>query len=208
MLGAERRGRSVVLCRPPPPRKKKLMRASSEEGFLWVKVRKRWKEWKCSGATERVLRWVSRGVPCYWKAGAPAPWNMGQSMMDASPAEVDWVEREASRCVNSGAWREVNSLQYCSRVFLVPKPGLDSEGRVKYRLIIDLRPLNMHCVDFKTKYETLAKLGTLISEGETVSFMSFDLADAYNCLQIDEKYQNFFGFNLRGRQFLMTVVQW
>jgi len=77
---------------------------------------------------------------------------------------------------------------------------------VKYRLIIDLRPLNIHCEEFKTKYETLAKLGTLISEGETVSFMSFDLADAYNCLQIDPEFQQYFGFNLRGRKFVMTAL--
>ena len=46
-------------------------------------------------------------------------------------------------------------------------------------------------------YETLAKLGTLIADGETCSFLSFDLADAYHALQIDPAYQKYFGFILR-----------
>jgi hypothetical protein len=91
-------------------------------------------------------------------------------------------------------------------VFLVPKSDLDSQGRRKWRLIIDLRPLNVHCVDFKTRYETLSKLGTLIAEGETCAFLSFDLADAYNCLQIDPEYQQYFGFDLRGKKYVMTAL--
>jgi hypothetical protein len=83
-------------------------------------------------------------------------------------------ERETVRCVRSGAWQEVDRLHCRSRVFLVPKKEVDAEGRKKWRLIIDLRPLNVHCREFKSRYETLAKLGSLTSEGETVSFMSFD----------------------------------
>ena len=39
-----------------------------------------------------------------------------------------------------------------------------------------------------------------------MTFMSFDLADAYNCLGIQEEFQKFFGFNLRGRLFEMTAL--
>ena len=51
-----------------------------------------------------------------------------------------------------------------------------------------------------------AKLGTLIVEGEECAFLSMDLADAYNCLNIDDTtvqpdgsvgFQQYFGFNLR-----------
>lgn len=159
-----------------------------------------------SGASEKVLGWVKNGVPCYWKEGEPTPWNLGTSMEDATEEEVEWLGRETTRCVEVGAWEEVDSLYCSSRVFLVPKKELDSQGRKKWRLIIDLRPLNVHCQDFKTRYETLAKLGSLIQEGEEVSFLSFDLADAYNCLQIAPEHQRFFGFNLRGRKFQMTAL--
>lgn len=129
--------------------------------------------------------------------------------------ENAWLDREEERCVKSGAWKEVDSLKYVSRVFLVPKSDRDSEGRRKWRLIIDLRPLNVHCVDFKTRYETLSKLGTLIAEGEECAFLSMDLADAYNCLNIDDTtvqpdgsvgFQQYFGFNLRGKQYVMSAL--
>ena len=90
--------------------------------------------------------------------------------------------------------------------FLVPKPGLDEAGRRKWRLIIDLRPLNLFWRDFKTRYETLSKLGSLISKGEECLFLSFDLADAYHALRIDPEYQQYFGFVLRGRHYNMTAL--
>ena len=91
-----------------------------------------------SGASEKVLGWVKNGVPCYWKEGEPTPWNLGTSMEDATEEEVEWLGRETTRCVEVGAWEEVDSLYCSSRVFLVPKKELDSQGRKKWRLIIDL----------------------------------------------------------------------
>eukprot|EP01046_Picozoa_sp_COSAG06_P103373 COSAG06_NODE_49544_length_324_cov_2.284444_1_plen_77_part_01 len=67
------------------------------------------------GASERVLRWISRGVPCYWKAGAPPPWHKGRSEIEGVE-ENAWLDREEERCVGSGAWNEVPEVRYCSRV--------------------------------------------------------------------------------------------
>ena len=63
-----------------------------------------------SGASEKVLGWVKNGVPCYWKKGEPTPWNLGTSMEDATEEEVEWLGRETTRCVEVGAWEEVDSL--------------------------------------------------------------------------------------------------
>ena len=181
-------------------------------GFLWTKVRKRWHAWRAAGASERVLQWIRTGVPCYWKAGAPrVPWHKGRSEVDGEE-ENAWLDREEERCVKSGAWKPVEQVRYCSRVFLVPKTDRDAEGRRKFRLIIDLRPLNVYCVDFKTRYETLSKLGTLIADGEECAFLSMDLADAYNCLAIQggssglQDHQQYFGFDLRGKKYVMTAL--
>ena len=59
---------------------------------------------------------------------------------------------------------------------------MDEQGRRKFRLIIDLRPLNLYCREFRTRFETLASLGSVIQDGETVAFVSFDLTDGYFCL--------------------------
>ena len=42
-------------------------------------------------------------------------------------------------------------------------------------MILDLRSLNVYVKDFKTRFETLARLGTVIADGEKVAFVSFDL---------------------------------
>jgi hypothetical protein len=67
-------------------------------------------------------------VPCYWEKGEPAPWNLGVSMEDRTKEELEWLERETTWCVQSGAWKEVDRLHCCSRVFLVPKKEVDVEG--------------------------------------------------------------------------------
>jgi hypothetical protein len=79
-------------------RRRRLQRARSEEGFLWRKVRRRWRGWRLSGASEKVLGWVKNGVPCYWKKGEPTPWNLGTSMEDAT--EDDCWLRAGKRVVS------------------------------------------------------------------------------------------------------------
>jgi hypothetical protein len=59
--------------------RRRWLQWAKSEGFLWEKVRRRWRGWKLSGATEKVLGWVWNGVPCYWTKGEPAPWNLGSS---------------------------------------------------------------------------------------------------------------------------------
>eukprot|EP01044_Picomonas_judraskeda_P006767 COSAG03_NODE_693_length_6256_cov_6.381355_4_plen_547_part_00 len=116
------------------------------------------------------------------------------------------MEREEKRLVEIGALKRVDKLSHVSRVFLVPKPGLDSQGRRKFRLIIDLRPLNLHMKEFKTRFETLSRLGNVIEDGEEVAFISFDLADGYFMLQIDPEYQEYFGVNIQGRMYQFNVL--
>ena len=116
------------------------------------------------------------------------------------------MEREERRLVDIGAWKRVRHNRFVSKCFLVPKAGLDAQGRKKHRLIMDLRPLNIHCKEFKTRFETLSRLGTVIMEGETVAFVSFDLEDGYFCLQIDPEYQQYFGINIQGRMYQANVL--
>jgi hypothetical protein len=95
--------------------------------------------------------------------------------------------------------------RFVSRAFLVPKPGL-KEGRKQYRLVVDLRPLNVHCKDFKTRYQTLASLAEVIMEGEQVAFLSFDLMSAYHCCSIAESDRQYFGFCIDGRHYQCSAL--
>jgi hypothetical protein len=74
---------------------------------------------------------------------------------------------------------------------LVPKPGEN-----KWRLIINLRPVNKYCTDHKLTYETLKHLKNLTRAGDRM--VSFDLADGYYTLGIREKDIDLFTVNYRG----------
>ena len=172
--------------------------------FLWEKARKQWRNWRAAGASARVLKWIKSGVPCYWETGPPkARWHKGNSCVGLKPEEESWLEREEERCQASGAWKRISEKEarYVSKAFLVDKAGLDSEGRKRYRLVVDLRPLNVSCKEFHSRFETLSRLGTMIPEGEEAAFLSFDLADGYNVLQIDESHKQYFQFQIQGRYY-------
>jgi hypothetical protein len=141
--------------------------------------------------------------------GPPAPFNKGVSLR-ASGLDADerhWLDAEEQRSVESGAWQPVTAAQnrFVSRAFLVPKPGL-KEGRKQYRLVVDLRPLNVHCKDFKTRYQTLASLAEVIMEGEQVAFLSFDLMSAYHCCSIAESDRQYFGLCIDGRHYQCSAL--
>ena len=113
--------------------------------YLYEEVRTNWRNWRAAGAPRRVLRWVRQGVPCYWKDGPPQhPWNKGHSCDKLGAEEQEWLEREEERLVRIGAWRRVRFNRYVSKAFVIPKVRVDSEGRRKFRMTLDLRPLNVY----------------------------------------------------------------
>ena len=154
-----------------------------------------------------MLRWIRKGVPCHWENGPPPhPWNKGISCDKLSAEEQAWLEKEEERLVKIGVWRRVPYNRYVSKAFVIPKAGVDADGKRKFRMIIDLRPLNLHVKDFKTRFETLSRLGTVIADGEQVAFISFDLQDGYFCLQIDPAFQKYFGINIQGRMYQANTL--
>jgi hypothetical protein len=58
-------------------------------------------------------------------------------MRDVAQQQLDFMDSELPRFLRSGAWEPGERSIWVSRIFLVPKPG-----ESKWRLIIDLRPMN------------------------------------------------------------------
>jgi hypothetical protein len=79
-------------------------------------------------------------------------------------------------------------------MFSVPKSGVN-----KWRLIIDLRPLNKHYKEHKLTYETIKHLKNLRRAGDRT--VSFDLTHGYYTLGIREEDTNSFTVNYRGTQY-------
>ena len=132
-------------------------------------------------------------------------------MMDASPEQLAFMEAELERFIAAGAWEEGHCQRWVSRVFLVPKPPKD--GVPQWRLVIDLRPLNQHCINLPLKYETLKRLRTIGRKNDWM--LSCDLQDGFYGLGIcahdgylwgDESLcsRDFFTVNYRGKLYRLA----
>jgi hypothetical protein len=90
------------------------------------------------------------------------------------------------RLQQTGAIRQinVNVARYCSASFVIPKKVLG-----KFRLIIDLRPLNQHCIDLPVKYDNIKDVKNLFSANRPVRFFgSIDISDGYHHFGIAPEY--------------------
>jgi hypothetical protein len=144
------------------------------------RVRLKWREWEHIGASGQVVNWIRHGVRVKFKNGLrPRPFNRGVSMKDATQPQLDFLATKLLRFEACGAWERASNARYVSRMFLVPKPGVN-----KWRLIIDLRELNIYCAEFKMSCETLKHLRHLSRLSDY--FVSLDLADGYYTLGIRE----------------------
>eukprot|EP00873_Tetraselmis_striata_P006395 jgi/Tetstr1/426659/TSEL_016929.t1 len=93
-------------------------------------------------------------------------------MGDATPAQLEFMDGELARFLAVGAWERGYCAKWVSRLFLVPKPGTN-----KWRLIIDLRPLNRYCETRDLSFETLSHLRNLARPGDYM--LQMDLEDGF-----------------------------
>jgi hypothetical protein len=120
-------------------------------------------------------------------------------MKDATQPRLDFLATELPRFEACGAWERAYNTRYVSRMFLVPKPGVN-----KWRLIIDLRELSSYCAEFKMSCETLKHLRHMSRSGDY--FVSLDLADGCYTLGIREEDRDFFTVNYRGKLWRLAFL--
>ncbi|KAK3256891.1 hypothetical protein CYMTET_33999 [Cymbomonas tetramitiformis] len=112
--------------------------------------------------------------------GAPAPFDHGVSLGDATPPQPEWPRAKTDWCLRTGAWARARRRRRLSRVFLVPKPGAK-----KRRLVMDFRWLGSHCVKSQCKMETRKQLQRRAKPDDWC--FSFDLQD---CVGIEPDFQS------------------
>jgi hypothetical protein len=82
-------------------------------------------------------------------------------MKDATQPELDFLSTELPRFEACGAWERAHNTRYVSRMFLVPKPGVN-----KWRLKIDLRDFNSSCAELNMSCKTRNHLHRLSRPGD------------------------------------------
>jgi hypothetical protein len=82
-------------------------------------------------------------------------------MLDATQQRLDFMDSELPSFLQSGAWEPVHRRIWISIMFLVPKPG-----EIRWRLIVDLHPMNKYSNEHKLTYETLKHLKNLTRTGD------------------------------------------
>eukprot|EP00873_Tetraselmis_striata_P006875 jgi/Tetstr1/427139/TSEL_017328.t1 len=112
-------------------------------------------------------------------------------MGDATPAQLEFMDGELARFLAVGAWERGYCAKWVSRLFLVPKPGTN-----KWRLIIDLRPLNRYCETRDLSFETLSHLRNLARPGDYM--LQMDLQDGFYAVGIAPEDRDFFTVDYRG----------
>ena len=144
-------------------------------------------------------------MPIFWadKHARPPPWNRGASCRDLEPEARAFVEKELARAYETGAWEDGTCDLYVSRLFCVPKPNGPPtpdcpEGPRRWRLVLDLRPLNEWCKKHTQKCETLRSLAAMGLTPESLMF-SWDLADGFHCCGIEKDSRKYMSFLLFGK---------
>jgi hypothetical protein len=74
-------------------------------------------------------------------------------LLDATQQQLDFMDFELPRFMQLGVWGPGQRSNWVSIMFLVPKPGKN-----KWRLIIDLRPLNKYFKEHTLNYDTVKHL--------------------------------------------------
>eukprot|EP00873_Tetraselmis_striata_P026276 jgi/Tetstr1/446540/TSEL_034065.t1 len=132
----------------------------------------------------------------------PPNFHNGIIMQYDTPAHLTFLEDELACFVASGAWEFGTRRKWVSRLFIVPKPGVNQWG-----CIIDLRVLNSYCVRKRLKMETMLGVRHLTKKGDYI--FSFDLQDGFYALGIAEADRDHFTVDVRAlhlRQRLASLL--
>lgn len=140
-----------------------------------------------------MLDWIQQGVRVQWQQGPPRPFHHGISRLD--PDAQEWWRSESQRYRATGALEPATSTDYVSRAFVVPKTN-SSGQRTGWRLVVDLRHINQHCVSMNCRYETLKTLRSYARKNDYM--ISWDLQDGYHHLSIHPDDRKFFTFCVEG----------
>ena len=154
-----------------------------------ARMRTQLREWRRIGAPETVLRWIAEGVHVQF-AKPLSPFHF-KPYDDLTQEQTSWLAAEKQRLFALGAWEPAQCQDYVSPCFLVPKKEAG-----QWRLVVDLRHVNAHCVPFPCRYETLSTVQQLCQRGDYL--LSLDIGDAFYHIAIHPDDRKYFTCDMGG----------
>ena len=151
--------------------------------------------WRSIGASETVINWLTDGIKIdFLKTPEIFKFNNKQF----NPKETVFIRSEIQRLLKANYIRTCESSDYISPLSCVPKK---TGG---YRLIVNLRHLNEHCVKASHKIEDIRTVTKIIKPNDY--FTSIDLCDSLYHFKIHEEYQKYLSFWFEGQCYTYCVL--
>eukprot|EP00873_Tetraselmis_striata_P022024 jgi/Tetstr1/442288/TSEL_030429.t1 len=119
-------------------------------------------------------------------------------MEDETLDQLRFMDGELARFLASGAWEEGNCYRWVSLLFLVIEPDVN-----KWRLNIDMQPLNRYCEEQDLCFETLlTRLRHLARPGDYMPSMA--MHDGVYAVGIASKHRNYCTVDYRGKLYRLV----
>ena len=162
-------------------------------------------QWRGLGASKELLRDIEQGVAVEFASGPPPPYDRGASCVSLTSRERTWLKEEVTRLLRLGAIEVAPESErtHVSKVFLVEK-GNSTPEKPKYRVVVDLRPMNAYCPAGTCRVEGLRELPPMLERGDFLT--AVDLTDGYFHLSIRECDRRYMTFHLAGFGYFRYVA--
>jgi hypothetical protein len=161
---------------------------------LHARVSGRLAAWQAIGADSRTLHVLKQGVPVEFLGGRPPPAFELPSFPVTDDQQRWWLDKEEPRLVALGAISRVDPARppdHVVNAFCVPKPGGGG-----WRLVVNLKRMNIAQKAYKCRYESLRTLRRMGIQGSWM--VKVDLADAYYHVPIRPADRRYFCFRFCG----------
>ncbi|GLI65770.1 hypothetical protein VaNZ11_009366, partial [Volvox africanus] len=169
---------------------------------LHARVQAHLAAWKAIGADTRTLHVLKQGVPVEFRNGCPPPAFDLPSFPVSEIQKRWWQEVEEPRLIALGAISRVDpsrTVEHVVNAFCVPK-----QGSASWRLVVNLKRMNIAQKAHKCRYESLR---TLRRMGIQNSWMiKVDLADAFYHIPIRPVDRRFFTFRFCDTLYEMNAL--
>ncbi|KAG2386401.1 hypothetical protein C9374_002847 [Naegleria lovaniensis] len=165
-------------------------------------ISNKWRQWEMMGAKKEIVGLLKDGVPIMVsKYFIPYYGRVDISLW--SKEEREFLTEEICMMLSIGALEFFQGTpKVVAKYRLVPK-----KGKKKFRLIVDLRPLNKYCLEIpKFKYKTLSKCLDHIRSGGKKFCATFDLLSGYHQVKVREEDRDKIVIEFMGHLLCFTVL--